>query len=163
MAMGDVLPIGEGAECLRTATNTRGPVCSRKRGGFTLIELLVVIAIIALLASLLLPALSRGKSAARGARCMSNLRQIGIGFASYVSEHNVYPSDFTDWEPITAVFTFASADTSAIDMTQVFRCPVSRSRTAPTLNQRVASMPWFSPSYCSIAKSLGNTVSCLQV
>ncbi len=146
--MGDVPPIGGGAECLRTATNTRGRVCSAERGGFTLIELLVVIAIIAILAGLLLPALSRGKSAARRARCMSNLRQIGIGFASYVGDHNVYPSGFTDWERITAVFTFASADASAIDMTQVFRCPASRSRTASTVNQRVASMQWFSPSYC---------------
>jgi prepilin-type N-terminal cleavage/methylation domain-containing protein/prepilin-type processing-associated H-X9-DG protein len=61
------------------------PAHNSKRG-FTLIELLVVIAIIAILAALLLPALSQAKQQGQQAACVSNLRQLGVAFLSYLND-----------------------------------------------------------------------------
>ncbi|MFH0795862.1 MAG: DUF1559 domain-containing protein [Candidatus Omnitrophota bacterium] len=60
----------------------------RKALGFTLIELLVVIAIIAILAAMLLPALSQAREKARQARCMSNMKQMGLALYMYTGDYD---------------------------------------------------------------------------
>jgi prepilin-type N-terminal cleavage/methylation domain-containing protein/prepilin-type processing-associated H-X9-DG protein len=78
---------------LNSFTCSGRPSDGRSGSGFTLIELLVAIAIIAILASLILPALARARQMGRAAACISNLKQIGLAFELYLSD---YDSRFPD-------------------------------------------------------------------
>jgi prepilin-type N-terminal cleavage/methylation domain-containing protein/prepilin-type processing-associated H-X9-DG protein len=103
-----------------------------QRRGFTLIELLVVIAIIAILAALLLPALSRAKHSAWTTRCVSNLHQIGLGMKMFADDNeNLYPESGGDipWGVVdnptsgSGKVSWMEQIASYVGNTNVFNCP----------------------------------------
>ncbi len=86
-----------------------GPAAQRRSAGFSLVELLVVVSVTALLMTILLPALGAGRESARQAKCASNMRQVGIAYASYMNDNSGWTVNSRTFYRKTGVKTFSNS------------------------------------------------------
>src|SRR5437762_3555303 len=103
-----------------------------RQNGFTLIELLVVIAIIAILAAILFPVFARARENARKSSCMSNLKQIGLGWLQYAQDYDELSVPIRTGAGGSNYFnSYALLMQPYIKSTQLFKCPSNTNSNSP--------------------------------
>ena len=141
------------------------------RRAFTLIELLVVIAIIAILISILLPVIGSAREAGRTVKCMSNLKQVGVGFQTYANDYknriweagHTTPYRFWYAQPTNPNMPLSAANPTVggpafqylTDVDHIFECPTNKRKT-PTRDVAVFTDPFWTTEAGRLQRDLFN-------
>lgn len=138
-------------------TRTKSPVAIILNQAFSLLELLVVIGIISLVAALLLPALAKGKNAAKSIACVSNLRQISLALNIYIQDNRdrlpvcagYLPSQMPKLTPITTTL-FSNQKTNRVFACQADLSIFDRELTSYEWNFWLNGAPYSAPQWATI-------------